>query len=312
MNIAANLISLALLALLHSTAAFLIQSKDGTQLWAEARGNPFNPHVVWIHGFLSSSVVYDKLFEDEAYLSELYMVRYDLRGLGRSDKPLDPASYESQRFAEDFDAVVQTFGLKKPFVAGWSYGGTVCADIYTSHGHGYLSGCIYLASFSTATSYRPHQGHGGLYSFPKLLQDSDVAMYQDGATRFTDFLLADASRLPYKTRMIWSNLVGVVPQQVKRNLVFRKQDNTRLFDEGGPLLPVLYVEGSKDAMLDSVKVVDSLRPKFEKFEVATVPNGGHVVFLDRYKEVKERILRFVSDNRRCQECEGGLPKRVEL
>lgn len=52
-------------------------------------------------------------------------VRYDMRGFGQSDKPLDPSFYQSDRFAEDFDAVVEAFNLHKPFAAGWSYGGTI-------------------------------------------------------------------------------------------------------------------------------------------------------------------------------------------
>lgn len=46
-------------------------------------------------------------------------VRYDIRGHGRSGKPSDAASYESQRFAEDFKAVIDAFKLDRPIYAGW-------------------------------------------------------------------------------------------------------------------------------------------------------------------------------------------------
>ncbi|KDQ14993.1 hypothetical protein BOTBODRAFT_300083 [Botryobasidium botryosum FD-172 SS1] len=135
-------IPLMLLAFFYSATASFVTSKDGTQIWAEAQGNPANPAVVWLHGIFSSSVVFDKLFEDQTYLDALYMVRYDIRGLGQSGKPGDAPSYASERFAEDFDAVVQAFKLNKPVVAGWSFGGSICADITTSHGAGYLASCI--------------------------------------------------------------------------------------------------------------------------------------------------------------------------
>jgi hypothetical protein len=49
------------------------------------------------------------------------MIRYDVRGHGRSDQPLEATDYESARHAEDWRAVCEAFGVeeKKPFVAGW-------------------------------------------------------------------------------------------------------------------------------------------------------------------------------------------------
>ena len=46
-------------------------------------------------------------------------VRYDVRGQGLSDQPLDPFAWTSNKFAEDFKAVVEAYGLKKPFIAPW-------------------------------------------------------------------------------------------------------------------------------------------------------------------------------------------------
>lgn len=46
-------------------------------------------------------------------------MRYDTRGHGRSGKPDDEASWESERLADDFDAVITGFNIVKPFVVGW-------------------------------------------------------------------------------------------------------------------------------------------------------------------------------------------------
>lgn len=58
-------------------------------------------------------------------------MRYDLRGHGRSGKPETAAGYTSDKFAEDFKAVMTAFGLTKPIVVGWSYGGS-CHTIPSS------------------------------------------------------------------------------------------------------------------------------------------------------------------------------------
>lgn len=44
-----------------------------------------------------------------------------MRGHGRSDAPLVAEAYESIRYAEDFKAVMEEFGVVKPFVAGWYF-----------------------------------------------------------------------------------------------------------------------------------------------------------------------------------------------
>lgn len=67
-------ILLTLCAVAQPLLAIFIKSKDGTQLYAEAKGNPANPHFVWIHGYLLGSLVWDKLFDDQTYLDNLYMV----------------------------------------------------------------------------------------------------------------------------------------------------------------------------------------------------------------------------------------------
>jgi len=94
-----------------SAKSQLITSTDGTKIWAEATGNSNKPPVVFIH--------FSKQFSDPNLLENLYMIRYDVRGHGKSDQPLEAKDYESLRHAEDFKAVVEAFGASKPFVVGW-------------------------------------------------------------------------------------------------------------------------------------------------------------------------------------------------
>ena len=100
-----------------------LASPDGTLIYAEAAGNPAKPHLIFVHGLSLSSLVFDCIFTDARYTEQFYLVRYDLRGHGRSEKPRDPTTYASERFAQDFAAVVEAFGMKQPAFVGWSVGG---------------------------------------------------------------------------------------------------------------------------------------------------------------------------------------------
>jgi len=102
-----------------SSKGQLIVSADGTKIWAQAAGNPNKPAVVFIHGFSCTGLHFSKQFSDPKLLENLYLIRYDVRGHGRSDQPLEAKDYESLRHAQDFKAVIEAFGAEKPFVAGW-------------------------------------------------------------------------------------------------------------------------------------------------------------------------------------------------
>ena len=102
-----------------SSTALFVTSPDGIKIWAEAVGDASKPAVVFIHGFGFTTLAFDKQFCDPNLLAHLYLIRYEVRGHGRSDKPEVAEAYESIRFAEDFRAVCDTFGARRPFVLGW-------------------------------------------------------------------------------------------------------------------------------------------------------------------------------------------------
>lgn len=118
------------------TTSKLVKSADGTTIYADAVGNPQNPSLVFVHGFALSGAVFDRLFSNTKLNSKYYLVstsnglapsdllthlqvRYDLRGHGRSGKPVSASAHVSLRYAQDFAAVSQAFALTKPVFVGW-------------------------------------------------------------------------------------------------------------------------------------------------------------------------------------------------
>ena len=98
-------------------------SADGTAVYAETVGDPTNPHIVFLHGFWLAGVVWDCIFHNPRYADQFYLVRYDMRGHGRSGKPKTAEEYASERLAQDFAVVFEAFDLKQPVFVGWSMRG---------------------------------------------------------------------------------------------------------------------------------------------------------------------------------------------
>ncbi|TFY57845.1 hypothetical protein EVJ58_g6779 [Rhodofomes roseus] len=95
-----------------------LRSSDGNAIYAEAIGNPKNPHVILAHGLTLTAATFNNLFEDQRLLEKVYLVRYDLRGHGRSGMPSNPEGYASSLFADDYAEVLRAFDVKNPIHVG--------------------------------------------------------------------------------------------------------------------------------------------------------------------------------------------------
>jgi pimeloyl-ACP methyl ester carboxylesterase len=78
---------LAALSLAASSFAVYVTSADGTQIWAEATGDPNKPAVVLIPGFSCTSLAFDKQWYNPFMTSSLYMVREPSNNGGQSRHP---------------------------------------------------------------------------------------------------------------------------------------------------------------------------------------------------------------------------------
>src|SRR5947209_8489081 len=147
MSVAAFLISLATSAQAQEQKfrAVSVRTPDGLTISAQEWGNPNGPEILFIHGFSQSHLSWIKQVTNNDLAKEFHMVTYDLRGHGNSDKPLEPERYKTGKYwADELQAVMDATGLKRPVLAGWSYGGRIMADYLTIHGTAKLAGLNYV------------------------------------------------------------------------------------------------------------------------------------------------------------------------
>lgn len=124
-----------------------IEGAGGTRLFVEENGDPGQPSILWIHGYCQCRLSWDMQFENEDLASRFHQVRLDLRGHGLSDKSTDPAAFQDGKiWADDIQAVISALDLRKPVLAGWSYGGFVICDYIRHYGQDNLGGLIFVAA----------------------------------------------------------------------------------------------------------------------------------------------------------------------
>src|SRR3981189_1103683 len=121
-----------------------VKTPDGLTISAQEWGNPAGPEILFIHGFSQSHLSWIKQVTGDL-AKDFHMVTYDLRGHGNSDKPYEPERYKDPKaWADELQAVLDATGLKRPVLAGWSYGGRIMADYLKVHGTAKLAGLNYV------------------------------------------------------------------------------------------------------------------------------------------------------------------------
>jgi pimeloyl-ACP methyl ester carboxylesterase len=97
---------------------------NGAHIAHEVRGS--GPPVVLIHGGLVDS----RLWDDQVGVLDRHhrVIRYDLRGFGRSDFPQGPFSH-----VEDLTALLDHLGVQRVALVGVSLGGMIATDFALEH-----------------------------------------------------------------------------------------------------------------------------------------------------------------------------------
>ena len=97
---------------------------NGAKLYFEARGD--GPALVFIHAGVSDHRMWDPQFE--AFASRYQVIRYDLRGFGKSTMP-----EESFALRDDLLAVLKHLGIHQAALVGCSMGGATAIDFTLEH-----------------------------------------------------------------------------------------------------------------------------------------------------------------------------------
>ncbi|KAF8885170.1 Alpha/Beta hydrolase protein [Infundibulicybe gibba] len=234
----------------HHTGNKLLTSADGTQIYAEAMGRvpgPGVPTIVFIHGLLMSLTVFDTIFADDAWSCNAYLVRYDVRGQGRSGHPvMKRLGVEALR--GDFEAVVNAFNWTgRSWLVGKSLGATSITDVLSFHPPEYLSGIIYIAPIPYVAIVYKIASPAVVACVPRLFQPTSVPAFQSAAQSFVSMCSGTGHAFSFVLyRMCLGNAM-VQPVETTERIMSRTQDETGLLRAGREgRLPLLFLYGTQD------------------------------------------------------------------
>jgi non-heme chloroperoxidase len=218
----------------------------GLRLHVREWGNRTGPPILFIHGWSQNHLCWASQY-DSTLAAQFRLVAYDLRGHGMSDAPLEPEHYtDSARWADDLSAIIDTLGLDRPVLVGWSYGAFVICDYVRKHGQSRIAAINFVeaavqlgpAAFGTLI------GPGFLDHFADLTAD-DLPTNIRGARAFLRACIAQP--LPaetIETALCWNI---AVPAHVRANLAAREIDDTDVLST--LTVPMLVTQGRADSVV---------------------------------------------------------------
>ena len=107
-----------------------VRAGDGTNLYFVTDGGGSRTPIVLVHGLFCSYRLYDRLTRR---LPDRLVIRPDVRGHGKSDRPLDPDCYRWSIFGDDVVAVLDELDIEKAVIGGLSLGANIALSVGERH-----------------------------------------------------------------------------------------------------------------------------------------------------------------------------------
>ncbi|MGD8405383.1 MAG: alpha/beta hydrolase [Anaerolineales bacterium] len=258
---------------------------NGTQLYYEVKGN--GHPLLLVHAGVADSRMWETQFE--AFSKEFKVIRFDLRGFGRSNMP--SGSFSNR---EDIKALLDFLGIESVYLLGISFGGLIALDFTLAHPE-YVNALVLGApSVSGASpSERVRQ----------FWDEEDAALEKDdleGATEINLRLWVDG---PHRE----SNQVSADVRELVREMqlnIFRKEipDDVEEIDLEPPAIerlgevevPVQIMVGDLD-LEEKLGLVDKLTEEISDCRKVVIPGVAHMLNMEKPEVFNRSVLAFLSN-----------------
>jgi non-heme chloroperoxidase len=270
-----------------------VRGGGGLQLQVREWGRQDAPPILFIHGLSQNHLCWARQYES-ALAEEFRLVAYDFRGHGMSEAPLEPEHYtDSALWADDVAAIIDTLGLDRPVLVGWSYGAFVIADYIRAHGQegiaaiDFAGGAVKMGPDAFGTLLGP----GFLDHFADLTAD-DLPTNIRGTRGLVNACAVKPIPAEDLETLLCSGMA--VPAQIKANLAAREidcDDVLRALE-----VPLLVTQGREDTVV---------LPAMAEHILSTCPTAqpswyegvGHVPFLEEPERFNRELAELTSRTR---------------
>ena len=288
-RIGAACLSVLFVLLLHDSHVAAIASAkakaagvadvNGTRLAYEMRGR--GPTVVLIHGGLVDSRLWDDQFRE--FAKHYRVIRYDLRGFGKSAPKIAPFSH-----IEDLYALLKFLKVEKASLVGLSLGGMIAVDFALEHPE-MVDSLVLTSSGLRGYQGPPNEKSRAVYK----------AAAEQGTAKAIELWLehpffVTGQKIPrYEQRvraMLADNVQSWGPESVKIPWTWPTAPSIDRL--GAVRAPTLIVVGDQDAPT-ILAIADVLKDKIPNSRKVVIGGTSHHLNMEKPKEFNKIVMGFL-------------------
>ncbi|MBX3058798.1 MAG: alpha/beta fold hydrolase [Anaerolineae bacterium] len=258
---------------------------NGTQLYYEIAGD--GPPLVLIHGFGLDGRMWEA--QMAAFTPAYQVIRYDLRGFGRSAVP----GVERYTHYEDLQTLLNHLHIERAHILGLSLGGGIAVDFALAYPS--MTDHLILAAASALNGFVwPDELAGWFAGFAEAAHSGNMAQAKERWLNCGWFV--PAQRQPAVTahlRQLVADYSGwhFLHKNPVRGL--HPPANERLAEIQAPTLVIV---GEQDLPFYNHPLADHLAGHIPNAQKVVIPGIGHMVNMEDPPRFNEIVLTFLRQN----------------
>ena len=253
----------------------LYSPEKNIEIYYQISGNENGPKMVLIHGLFLNSDCWK--FQLAAFESKFHVLRFDLRGHGKSTKP--KKRFTIRNYVDDMLGLINHINwTEELYLVGHSLGGMI-ALVYGLENPSHVSRMVVADSFcfisqEAITDVLGRVNSSKLEKFAIGISVRGLTPYDDEIANFVAKLVTD--------HMTKKDCLQATAASAGFNIC----ENLKSLN-----IPALILVGKKD-ITTPVWASEMIHEWLPQSELIIIPDAGHLIILDHPNEFNELVLSF--------------------
>jgi pimeloyl-ACP methyl ester carboxylesterase len=256
---------------------------NGTEIYYEVLGS--GPPLVLIHGFTLDTRMWDD--QVQAFAQHYQVIRYDLRGYGRSALPAGtPYTHHG-----DLRALLDYLGLQGAHIVGLSLGGAIAVNFAIAYPEATRSLIAVDVSGLPGVDWPEEVSRwfAGIYS---AARDGDLELAKERWLATGWFIPAsEKAQVAARLKQIVSDYSGWHLSNPDPRIDLDPPANTRL---GMISAPTLVIVGERDLPFYNRPIADILEQSILHAQKVIIPGAGHMSNMEEPEIFNRTVLEFLA------------------
>lgn len=246
------------------------------------------PSILFVHGYSQNHLSWRKQLHSPL-ADAFHLVAIDLRGHGESSKPRDGYG-DSEAWASDIRAVVETLSLESFVLVGWSYGSLVALDYLTVDGTTRVDGMNLIGLVAGIGTDQTNEWlqDGYLKLFPDLVS-TNVETSVPALEQFIE--QSFKAELSIEDRYFLLGVNMAVPPYVRDRMRDRTISHIEFLNKIP--VPTLLTHGSHDGVV-SIAATHEANRRIPHATLSEYSDTGHTPFWEAPERYNRELTEFVN------------------